>query len=119
MRLLGLPSSEEGRDWADVARKIDQKIESEGYDLAEETTLVDFNDGVVRVFRPVIGGKKELGHPWILADRTSAQVPSRKLDVDFWDDILDEIEDDHFTVMLRRRYEGELRLSVEVFFSFF
>lgn len=119
MRLLGLPSSEEGRDWADIARRIDQKIEVEGYDLAEETTLVDFRDGVVRVFRPVIGGLKELGTPWLLIDLTSAQVPSRTLDVDFWDDVLEEIEEDNFTVMLKRRYEGELRLSVEVFFSFF
>ena len=119
MRLLGLPSNEEGRDWTEQVRKIDRKIEEEGYDLADESIIVEFRSGDVKVYRPVIGGLRELGAPWILTDRTSAQVPSKKLEADYWDDILDEIEEDQFTVMLKRRFDGGLRLSVEVFFSFF
>ncbi len=119
MRLLGLPSTEEGRDWVDLARKIDQKLESEGWDLSEETTLVEFRKGEVKVYRPIIGGVRELGGPWILTDRTSLRVESRVIEADYWEDILDEIDEEEFTVLLKRRYEGGLSLSVEVVFSFF
>lgn len=119
MRLLGLSSEEAGRDWAQLAQKIDLKVEAEGFDLADETTVVEFRAGNVTVYRPVIGGLKELGTPWILSDRTSAQVESRVIEADYWEDLLDEVGEEDFTLLLQRRYPGELRLSALAVFSFF
>ena len=130
MRLLGLPSQDSGRDWNTLIKRIDLMVEAEGFDLAEETVVIEFQRKTVSVFRPVIGGLRELSTPWRLVDRTSEQVEVVKLDVDFWDEILDEIEAlkeernvENLTFMLKRRLEktaaSQLKLSAEVFFSSF
>lgn len=130
MRLLGLPSQDSGRDWDTLIKRIDHMVEAEGFDLSEETVVIEYQKNEVTVFRPVIGGLRELSSPWILTDRTSGQVETVKLDVDHWDDILDEIHAlkeernvESLTLMLKRRLDttaaSRLKLSAEVFFSFF
>lgn len=128
MRLLGLPSQDSGRDWDSLAKRIDLLIEQEeGFDLAEETVVIEYAQNDVNVYRQVTGGLRELSAPWILTDRTSGQVEMVKLDLDHWDDVLDEIQGlkeernvETVTLMLKRRLEKtQLRLSAEVFFSFF
>ena len=131
MRLLGLPSQDSGRDWDSLTKRIDLMIEEvEGFDLAEETVVIEYVKNEVNVFRPVIGGLRELSSPWLLTDRTSGQVETVKLDLDHWEDVLEEIHAlkeernvDSLTLMLKRRLEttssAQLRLSAEVFFSFF
>ena len=130
MRLLGLPSQDSGRDWDGLTKRIDLMIDEEDFDLAEETVVIEYTKNDVNVFRPVIGGLRELASPWILTDRTSGQVEMVKLDLDHWDDILDEIHAlkeernvESLTLMLKRRLGGtpsaQLKLSAEVFFSFF
>ena len=117
MRLLGLPSSLEGRDWDKLVRRIDLQVEEKSFDLAEETILIEFRKGEATVFRPVIGGLKVLNSPFVLEDRISTQVDLKPVKGEFWDDILDEVEGRDCTLLLKRRMAGELKLSVEVFFS--
>jgi hypothetical protein len=125
MRLLGVTSEEEGRDWDRLVKRIDQLAQAENFDLAEETVVIEVNDGSARVFRPVIGGLRELQKPWLLEDRTAEKVELVKLSEDNWDDLQDEIEEVRpknaggYTLLLKRRLAGELRLSAEVFFRFF
>lgn len=118
MRLLGLSSSVSGRDWDGLAKKIDLMMEAQGFDLAEETIVIEFQKGEASVYRPVIGGLKELSQPWLLVDRTSTQVNLRTLEGELWDDILEEISEENFTLLLKRRLGSELTLSAQ-FFSFF
>jgi hypothetical protein len=119
MRLLGLPSAVEGRDWDKLVRRIDQQVEQQSFDLAEETILIEFKKGEVTVFRSVIGGLKVLSSPFVLEDRVSTQVDMRTITSEFWDEILDEVGGRDCTLFLKRRIAGELKLSVEAFFSFF
>lgn len=130
MRLLGLSSEASGRDWDNLVKRIDLMVEQEGFDLAEETVVIEFQKKNVRVYRPVIGGQRELSSPWHLVDRMSGQVEVVKLDADLWDEIQDELEAikeernvENLTLMLKRRLAStagsELKLSAEVFFSFF
>ncbi len=118
MRLLGLSSSVSGRDWDGLTKKIDVKIEEEGFDLAEETIIIEFKNGEASVYRPVIGGLRELSGPWLLTDRTSTQLTLKTLDGELWDDIMDEIQEENFTLLLKRRLGSELNLTAQ-FFSFF
>ncbi len=118
MRLLGLSSSASGRDWDSLSRKIDLMMEAEGFDLAEETIVIEFRKGEASVYRPVIGGIRELSAPWLLTDRTSTQVSLRQLEGELWDDIMDEIPEENFTLLLKRRLGSELNLTAHVF-SFF
>lgn len=117
MRLLGLPSSVEGRDWDKLIRRIDLQVEEQGFDLAEETVLIEFKKGEAIVFRPVIGGLKVLKPPFVLEDRVSTQVDMKPVRGEFWEEILDEVGGRNCTLLLKRRMEDELKLSVEVFFS--
>lgn len=130
MRLLGLSSQDSGRDWNTLIKRIDLMVEAQGFDLAEESVVIEFHKKAVNVYRPVIGGLRELSAPWHLVDRTSGQVEVVKLDVDFWEEILDEtmaIKEERnvesLTLMLKRRLDktdaSQLKLSAEVFFSFF
>lgn len=130
MRLLGLPSEASGRDWDALVKRIDLMVEQEGFDLAEETVVIEFQKKAVKVFRPVTGGLRELSSPWQLVDRMSGQFEVVKLNVDSWDEIQDEIEAikeernvENLTLMLKRRLNTttspQLNLSAEVFFSFF
>ncbi len=130
MRLLGLRSENSGRDWDQLIKRIDLMVEEQGFDLAEETIVIEYQKKDVKVYRPVIGGLRELSSPWILVDRTSGQAEMIKLEADYWDEILDEIEAikeernvETLTLMLKRRFEttaaSQLKLSAEVFFSFF
>lgn len=125
-RLLGLSSASEGRDWNELIRRIDLQLEEENFDLAEETILIEFKKGEATVFRPVIGGLKVPHLPFVLEDRVSSQVEMKPLHSEFWDEILDEVRDicekkgtEEFTLVMKRRMERELKLSVEVFFSSF
>ncbi len=117
MRLLGLPSSVEGRDWDKLVRRIDLQAEEQSFDLAEETILIEFRKGEASVFRPVIGGLKVLKAPFVLEDRISTQVDMKAVKGEFWEEILDEVGGKDCTLFLKRRMAGELKLSVEVFFS--
>lgn len=118
MRLIGLPSAASGQDWDTLSQRIDLMLEEEGFDLAEETIVIEFKKGEACVYRPVIGGLKELPQPWLLVDRTSSRVNLRTLKADFWDDILDEVREENFTLLLKRRLGTELKLTAQVF-SFF
>lgn len=118
MRLLGLASSSSGRDWDALTKKIDLMIEEQGFDLAEETVIIEFGKGEASVYRPVIGGLRELSRPWLLVDRTSCQVNLRTLQGESWDEIFDEIREENFTLLLKRRLGSELKLTAQVF-SFF
>lgn len=125
MRLLGISSEQEGRDWDRLVKRIDQVAQAENYDLAEETVVIEVNNGSTKVFRPVIGGIRELQNPWLLEDRTAEKVDLVKLSEENWEDLQDEIEEVRpknaggYTLLLKRRLPGELQLSVEVFFRFF
>lgn len=119
MRLLGLYSKVEGQDWAKLVTEIDSELEALGYDLAEETVVLEFEGDRVRVMRPVIGGVKELPSPWILVDRSGGDFKGKVLEGQTWDEILDQISESKFTLLLRRRIHRELETSVEVVFSFF
>jgi hypothetical protein len=118
MRLLGLTSGESGRDWDTLTKKIDLMLEAQGFDLAEETIVIEFDGEKATVYRPVIGGLRELPAPWILTDRTSREVNIRTLNGEFWDDIFGEIGEEKFTILLKRRLGKELTLKAETY-SFF
>ena len=118
MRLLGLTSTVSGRDWLGLTQKIDLMMEEQGFDLAEETVVIEFRKGEASVYRPVIGGLRELSRPWLLTDRTSTRVGLRDLESELWDDILDEIPEEDFTLLLKRRMDSELKITAQVF-SFF
>ncbi len=115
MRLLGIPSDAQGRDWDKLTRRIDLQIEEENFDLAEETVLIEFKQGEATVYRPVIGGLKEVHSPFVLIDRVAGQVNLKPVQGEFWDEILNEVGREDFTLLLKRRMAGELKLSVEVF----
>ena len=117
MRLLGLPSAVEGRDWDKLVRRIDQQVEQQSFDLAEETILIEFKKGEATVFRSVIGGLKVLSSPFVLEDRVSIQVDMKTITSEFWDEILDEVGGRDCTLLLKRRMDKELKLTVEAFFS--
>lgn len=119
MRLLGIPSEAQGRDWDKLTRRIDLQLEESNYDLAEETVLIEFRKGEAVVYRPVIGGRKELQAPFVLSDRVAGTVELKTVHGEFWDEILDELDGKDCTLILKRRMAGDLKLSVEVFFSFF
>jgi hypothetical protein len=125
MRLLGTTSEHEGRDWDQLVRKIDYLAEAQNFDLAEETVVIEFRDGHAFVFRPVIGGIRELSAPWLLVDRMAGQTDVQLLNENDWDEVLEKVETlrpenaEGFTLLLKRRMAPELKLSVEVFFSFF
>lgn len=119
MRLLGLASDAQGRDWDKLTRRIDHQLEVENFDLAEETVLIEFRKGEAIVYRPVIGGLKEVHAPFVLSDRVAGKALMKTLQGEFWDEILDEVDGKDCTLVIKRRLDGELKLSVEVFFSFF
>ncbi len=132
MRLIGLTSAQKGRDWDKLCRRIDHFLEQENYDLAEETVVLEFQNGEVSVMRQVIGGIKELPAPWILVDRVASEVALIKIDESDWDEVLSRVEEmresltrsgqklrEGCTILLKRRLGLELELSVEAFFSFF
>lgn len=119
MRLFGIPSDAQGRDWDKLTRRIDLQLESENFDLAEETVLIEFRKGEATVYRPVIGGLKVVNSPFILSDRVAGKVEMKTIQGEFWDEILDEVEGKDCTLLLKRRMAGELKLSAQVFFSFF
>ncbi len=133
MRLLGLPSEHEGRDWDKLAKKIDARLETEKLDLAEETVYVTFSGtGEARVSRSVIGGKKNLPAPWILEDWVASQVYQNTVQENDWEGMIEQVEslrekaqregkrlEKGFTLKLGRRLNPELTLLVEVFFRFF
>ena len=91
----------------------------ENFDLAEETVLIEFKKGEATVYRPVIGGLKEVHAPFVLVDRVAGQFDLKTVNGEFWDEILDEVGREDFTLLLKRRMAGELKLSVQVFFSLF
>ncbi len=119
MRLLGIPSDAQGRDWDKLTKRIDLQLEQSNYDLAEETVLIEFRKGEAVVYRPVIGGRKELQAPFLLSDRVAGTVELKAVHGEIWDEILEELDGKDCTLILKRRMAGDLKLSVEVFFSFF
>ncbi len=133
MRLLGLPSEQEGRDWDKLSKKIDSRLESDKLDLAEETVFVTFSgSGEARVSRSVIGGKKDYPSPWVLEDWVAAQVESITIQDNDWEGIFEQVDafrektqregkrlEKGFMLKLTRRLATELSLGVEVFFRFF
>jgi hypothetical protein len=125
MRLLGTASAQDGRDWDQLVRNIDQVVEAQNFDLAEETVVIEFQEGAASVYRPVIGGVRELPAPWQLVDRTAGETEVFRLEENNWEDLMEEVGElrpenaGGFTLLLKRRMAPELKLSVEVFFRFF
>lgn len=119
MRLIGLPSKERGQDWPVLSRQIDRLIEAQGFDLMEETVILDVDGENVTVYRPVIGGVKELGSPWVLTDRSSGQFEVEEVEGQSWEELMRERRGEKFSLFLKRRMGGELRLTVEKVLSFF
>lgn len=87
MRLLGLESSIEGRDFEELSREIDSSLESLGYDLAEEAVYL-FYSGPDECFvaRSVIGPLKD-SSPLILRDWSAAPVQRQTLAATTWSEL--------------------------------
>lgn len=100
MRLVCLPSFEEGKDWQAREKEIDKCLTSEGLELAEESVYLFFGKkssltpsekDLCFIGRPVIGPKKQLSSPFVLRDFESRKIYSRRLLSNKWGELLTEV----------------------------
>ncbi len=137
-RFLAFTSTELGRDWFELSRKIDGQLDDLGLDLAEESIYLLFNtapggvlaeEGMCQVARSVIGPKKNLEGPLRLFDWVQASVYRKPLASNDWDQVLEECYKEWenlqraghklvapFIIVAKRRLNPELILSLEVLF---
>lgn len=124
-RWLTLPSLHEGRDWAELAQKIDEELPALGMELAEESIFLLFERGECLVARPVTGPKKNLPGPIKLRDWTQSPVLKKVLQSYRWEDILAEVRSswtalgrpgppEKFMLLIKRRLIPDLKLTVEL-----
>jgi len=128
LRLIGLTSSEWGRDWEYLVQEIDQKIDDYGFELAGQDILIEFKNWPalfeVKIYRPVIGPLKEVEAPFILLDWESAVVNRFDLKATEWNELFEEIsklrqENDvgpDFTIIFSRRFSEDLSFNKQVLF---
>lgn len=138
-RWITLPSENLGRDWAELAQKIDEVLESLGMDLAEESVFIlfDRSPGAVLeaeaqavVARSVIGPKKQLEAGMKIVDWTQSMTMRQELKSKEWQEIHTECaqlwEDLHrkgekpksgYMLLLKRRLKPQLELAIEVLFT--
>lgn len=128
LRLLGLPSSEWGRDWGALTSEIDQLIEDQGFELGGQDILIEFNQwpqlAKVMIYRSVIGPLKEIDLPFTLVDWESSAIERFDLKGSEWNDLFEEIaqirrENDlnsDFIIKLTRRFQDELIFNKQVLF---
>ena len=137
-RFLGLPSQSSGRDWDELIPKIDNVMDEIGLNLAEETIVLIFSQGIeptleddveCKVCRPVTGPKRQPPAPFIMEDWDQKFVHSFSLGSLGWDEvsheslkIRDQLEREgkklkkEMILLLKRRLVPELKLSLEVVF---
>jgi hypothetical protein len=138
MRLLCLPSEGRGEEWFKLSQKIDETIETENLDLAEEAVYLSYNRGPGAVLhqeanclvgRSIIGPRKEFAHPLTIVDWKSATVFWVQLKANEWQGIWEEALtvweelqkankklSSSFFIKLSRRLEPRLTLTAEVVF---
>lgn len=128
MRLLGLDSSEWGRDWSELVQEIDQKIEDHGFELSGQDILLEFkhwpNISQVMIYRSIIGPLKVIERPFILTDWESRPVTRFELKSHEWSDLFAEISQirteidggSDFIIVFSRRLTGELHFKKQVLF---
>lgn len=128
LRLLGVESSDWGRDWDSLVPQIDQKIEDYAFELASQEIYIEFsqwpNLPKVMIYRSVIGPIKEIEPPYTLTDWESAPVERFELQSELWVDLFEEIATmkkdivhaHDFILVLSRQLEGELFFNKQVLF---
>lgn len=128
LRLLGLESSEWGRDWDVLTQEIDQKIDDYGFELSSQDIYIEFNHwpslSKVMVYRSVIGPLKEVELPFILVDWESSPVNRYELKTDSWTELFEEIahirqveeQATDFILVFSRRLNKELNFYKQVLF---
>jgi hypothetical protein len=138
MRWLALPSNGFGEDWEERILEIDHSLESQGYELAEESIYLIYSHsardilsghGHCLVARPVIGPKKSPGAPFLLKDWTASEVWKRSVGGATLEDLLVSVDSvskeargqekplvGGFILCLHRKLEPGLSLTIEAIF---
>jgi len=128
LRLLGLESSEWGRDWEVLVQEIDQKIDDYAFELASQDIYIEFTHwpalSKVMVYRSVIGPLKEVDLPLVLTDWESFPVNRFDLKADSWTELFEEISQirqdqeqaTDFIIVFSRRLNKELSFYKKVLF---
>jgi len=139
MRLLGLPSELMGKDWSELTIKIDEMTQQLGMELFEQSIYLIFDSspgavleglGTCFVARSVIGPKKSVNAPYVMADLEALSVYQHDLQGKDWSDVLKEAYifweslqrqtiklDRQFILALHRRDKDGLSLESEVLFA--
>ena len=134
LRWICLPSENLGEDWFEKSLAIDQLIEVEGMDLAEEAVYLLFSSrpnevlegkGDCLIARSVIGPKKALLNPYLLIDWKASAVWRESLVGENLRQILESAEilrsqtpviHQAFILCVRRELNPNLSVKVEVMF---
>ena len=138
MRLLSIQSENLGEDWFSKSLELDQKIQIDGFDLAEESIFLIFDRspgslieglGTCQVSRSVIGPKKIVVGDFTLSDWVSAPVHKEVLKSKNWTEIFPEAFthwenlqkankkiSSTFFIKLTRRLKPGLDLGIEAYF---
>lgn len=128
LRLLGVASSEWGRDWSVLSGKIDQVIEDQGFELGGQDIYLEFSQwpklNEVMIYRSVIGPLKEIDPPFKLQDWESAAIESFPLQSMDWPELFEEITQirgasqlgSDFILKFSRRFNDELVFNKQVLF---
>lgn len=128
LRLIGLESSERGRDWSELTQKIDQKIEDHGFELTTQDIFIEFKEWPslpkVMVYRSIIGPLKEMEAPFIITDWESSAIERMDLSSHEWHELFAEISHirsqmsvgSDFVIVFSRRLAGELNFNKQVLF---
>lgn len=138
MRLLCLPSEGRGEEWFKLSQEIDETIEKESFDLAEEAVYLTYNRGPGAVLhqeanclvgRSIIGPKKEFPAPLTIVDWKSDTVFWADVKASDWQGIWEEglalweeLQKANkklapsFFIKLSRRLEPRLTLTASVIF---
>lgn len=102
LRLLSSPSEKLGRDWAELAQKIDGFITENAYETSEESVFLKFDripaalaegEGSCSVSRPVIGPLKELPGEFQLEDWSQGPVFMDQIEAPTWSELWDVAQD--------------------------
>lgn len=137
-RFITIPSESLGRDWYEKSQELDEWIQREGMDLAQESVYLLFSkepsdilegDGSCRIARSVIGPKKNLEAPLKLTDWVAGPVFRMELSGNTWEEMLEAAEDlrlkalqdtqlsSSFMVCFERRLDKGLMMKKEILFN--
>lgn len=138
LRFISLASDILGKDWAELAQRIDQYALEQGYELSEESVFLNYDripaaleegEGHCTVSRAVIGPQKEHSGEFKLEDWTQKSVFEIEVNKDSWQDLWDKAQDgweelqrngeklsSSFLVRLSRRLNPDLTLETHIYY---